>query len=204
MARERTSRRRVRISCAAASTEDCRRYAANAGTAHMAITPMMVTTTTISMRVVPVCRLNTRSPLGVGSGEWERRPPRLREAAWGRDGGLRRGGGLFGGRLAGARRVDFRRQRGLAVDAHVRGQALERLLAEALDLHQVRGLLEVAVLLPVVEDALRGLRTDAGKQLQLRGIRGVEVDDSGDGRCAGDRLRISRHGGAGNGGDENQ
>src|SRR3954465_3828746 len=69
MARERISGRRGGISCAPARAEDCRRYAANAGTAHMAITPMMVTTTTISMRVVPVCRLNTRSPLGVGRGK---------------------------------------------------------------------------------------------------------------------------------------
>src|SRR5438105_681229 len=143
IARERTERRRLRISCPAAMTDEWRRYAAKAGTAHKAMMPMIAMTTRSSMRVMPLSRLNTRSPSSDAVVEAKTAAPHARGGLW-RDGALsRRGGGRFGllgGPAAGAAGVDLRGKRGLAVDSDPGREALERLLAEALDLHQVRGL----------------------------------------------------------------
>src|ERR1041384_491410 len=50
---------------------------------------------------------------------------------------------------------------------------------EALDLHQVAGLLERAVLGAVLDDPLRGLRPDALLPRERRRVRRVDVHDAG-------------------------
>src|SRR5262245_4837856 len=68
----------------------------------------------------------------------------------------------------------------------------EALLPHAADVHQVLDLLEAAVLLPVVDDALRHLRPDTGNGGELLGGCGVQVDRCRGcrrGRCRGPRRR---------------
>src|SRR6185436_3088788 len=82
---------------------------------------------------------------------------------------------------------------GLGLRRLGRRRALRR-LAAAGDLHLLAegGLAaeaaELAVLLAVVEDALRHRGTDAGQQLQLLGAGGIDVDGAGaGGRRGGER-----------------
>ena len=74
--------------------------------------------------------------------------------------------GFFARRFA--RAPDLGGEGGLAVDGDVGREAFVRLGADAFDLHQVRGLLERAVLGAVLDDALRGLLADAREQRELR------------------------------------
>jgi hypothetical protein len=94
--------------------------------------------------------------------------------------------------------LDVGGERGLAFDRHVGREAFERLRAEALHLHELRGLLEGTVLGAVGDDAFRRLGTDAREQRELRGIGGVDVDHS---RPAGRSRRGVGHGGRGEGED---
>src|SRR5438045_3002048 len=71
-------------------------------------------------------------------------------------------------------------------------QLQEVLLAEAADVHDVLDLLERAVLLPVLDDAGGGLRTDAGQRLELRCRRCVDVDDARGGGFGGVAARCLR------------
>src|SRR5215210_1595491 len=65
-------------------------------------------------------------------------------------------------------RDSARRRRGRSrPDREVRLQFQETLFAEALDVHQLFDLLEAAVLLAVLEDALCRLGADAGQRFEL-------------------------------------
>src|SRR5436190_23436575 len=78
---------------------------------------------------------------------------------------LRRGGGLLALRARAAfRATHLRREGGLAFDRQVAAEVFEALVADAFDLHQVRGLGELSVLVPVVDDPLRDLGADAREQ----------------------------------------
>src|SRR5579859_7110024 len=148
--------------------------------------PMMAMTVSSSSSVNPLRR--TFPPM------W--RPSRFARTASGQDGeaGLR---SLRDARLAG--RFDLLGERGLAFDRDVGAEALERLAAEAFDLHQIGGFGERAVCRAVLDDPLRGLHADARQKLQLRGIRRVDVDHAG---RRGGRLRVRRERGSGDRGNE--
>ena len=62
------------------------------------------------------------------------------------------------------------------LDRDVGREALERLLADAADQHQVLRVLELAALLAVLDDARGHGGADAGEQLQLIDAGGVDVD----------------------------
>ena len=61
-------------------------------------------------------------------------------------------------------------------DGDQRLQLGEDLFADALDLHQVLDALEIAVALPVIQDALGHLGPDLRQFFQLAGVGGVDVD----------------------------
>src|SRR5438876_619635 len=112
-------------------------------------------------------RFATRDPRKVG-------PPRRRPRAGGLMGRVEVGlGSLRGPRLA--RAADLRGQSGLPFDRDVGAETFETLVAEAFDLHQIGRLLEGAMLLPVVDDALCGPGADAREQRELRDVRSVDV-----------------------------
>src|SRR5688572_6210913 len=69
------------------------------------------------------------------------------------------------------RRLRFRRR-----DDHERLELEEALLPDATDVHQLLGLRERTVLLPVLDDPIRRGGADAGQALQVGRRGGVDVD----------------------------
>ena len=72
----------------------------------------------------------------------------------------------------------------LVRDGDERLQLQEALLADALDVHQLFDLLEAAVLLPVLDDALRRLGADAGQRFELRRVAVFRFTGDADGDAA--------------------
>ena len=72
--------------------------------------------------------------------------------------------------------MDLLLERRLPGDGQVGLEELKGLLADPLDQHQVLDLLERAVLLAVVDDAVGDAGTDARQEGELRGVGAVDVD----------------------------
>ena len=62
-------------------------------------------------------------------------------------------------------------------DGNERLQLEEALLTDAANVHELLAFLEATILLPMLDDPLRRLGTDAWQRLELRNRRSIQVDE---------------------------